>query len=74
MSLGFGTRPGPYDIVSPLGEGGMGDVYRTRDSTLNRDVAITVVPVDADDLSTIINRAVISRHNARPRRERCGSR
>ncbi len=40
-----GTRLGPYEIVSPLGAGGMGEVFRARDTKLNRDVAIKVLPV-----------------------------
>jgi len=39
-----GTRLGPYEIVSPLGAGGMGEVFRARDTKLNRDVAIKVLP------------------------------
>ena len=39
-----GTRMGPYEIVGPLGAGGMGEVYRARDTQLNRDVAIKVLP------------------------------
>lgn len=42
MPLTTGTKLGPYEIVSPLGAGGMGEVYRARDSRLNRDVAIKV--------------------------------
>ena len=44
MALTPGTRLGPYEIVAPLGEGGMGEVYRATDRTLKRDVAIKVLP------------------------------
>src|SRR5262245_9720281 len=44
MALSAGTRLGPYEIVAPIGSGGMGEVYRARDSRLERDVAIKVLP------------------------------
>jgi eukaryotic-like serine/threonine-protein kinase len=44
MNLPSGTKLGPYEIVSLLGAGGMGEVYRARDSRLRRDVAIKVLP------------------------------
>jgi Tol biopolymer transport system component len=44
MALSLGTRLGPYEVRSALGAGGMGEVYRARDTKLNRDVAIKVLP------------------------------
>jgi len=44
MPLTGGTRLGPYEVVSPIGAGGMGEVYRARDTRLQRDVAIKVLP------------------------------
>jgi serine/threonine-protein kinase len=44
MTLSAGSRLGPYEIVSPLGAGGMGEVYRARDTRLERTVAIKVLP------------------------------
>ena len=44
MSVASGTRLGPYEIVAPIGAGGMGEVYRAKDTRLARDVAIKVLP------------------------------
>ena len=44
MTLPPGARLGPYEIVAPIGAGGMGEVYRARDTRLNRDVAVKVLP------------------------------
>src|SRR6202049_2962934 len=44
MPLSIGDRLGPYEVLAPIGKGGMGEVYRARDPRLNRDVAIKVLP------------------------------
>ena len=54
MSLATGSRLGPYEILAPIGAGGMGEVWRAKDPRLGRDVAIKVLPAsfsaDADRL------------------------
>jgi serine/threonine protein kinase len=53
--LSAGATLGPYEVISPLGAGGMGEVYRARDTKLGRDVALKVLPegftADADRLA-----------------------
>ena len=44
MALSPGTKLGPYEILSPIGAGGMGEVYRAKDTRLDRIVAIKVLP------------------------------
>ena len=56
MSLAPGTRLGPYEIAGPLGAGGMGEVYRARDTRLGRDVAIKVLPDDVSKDSKALAR------------------
>ncbi len=61
MALTPGTRLGVYDITAPIGEGGMGQVFRARDTKLNRDVALKVLPDsfanDADRLARFTREA-----------------
>jgi eukaryotic-like serine/threonine-protein kinase len=63
MSLSPGTSVGPYEILSALGEGGMGEVYRARDPKLGRDVALKVLPtafaLDPDRLARFKREAQI---------------
>src|ERR1700756_1495350 len=44
MALSIGTRLGPYEIAGPIGAGGMGEVYRAKDTRLQRTVAIKILP------------------------------
>src|SRR6478752_4040313 len=61
MPLIAGTRLGPYEILGALGAGGMGEVYRARDTKLNRDVALKVIPdtfaLDPDRLARFTREA-----------------
>ena len=72
MPLNSGSRLGPYEIVAPLGAGGMGEVYRARDPRLGRDVAIKAISetgvTDPDRLRRFEQEArVACTHGARPR-------
>lgn len=66
MPLSEGTRIGPYEILGLLGTGGMGAVYRARDSRLERDVAVKILPEDVAGDPDRIRR--FERECARPRR------
>lgn len=50
MSLVLGTRLGVYEVITQIGEGGMGRVFRARDTKLNRDIALKVLPDSAGRL------------------------
>ena len=65
MPLSVGDRLGPYEILAPLGAGGMGEVFRAKDTKLDREVAIKVLPrVLADDSERI---SVLHGSIAKPR-------
>ena len=52
MSLTVGSRLGPYSVTAKIGEGGMGEVYRARETKLDRDVALKVVPQAVNPFSS----------------------
>jgi serine/threonine protein kinase len=56
MALSAGTRLGPYEILAPLGAGGMGEVYRARDTRLDRTVAVKVLPSELSASPTLRQR------------------
>jgi tetratricopeptide (TPR) repeat protein len=53
LSLNAGVRVGPYEILAPLGAGGMGEVYRARDARLNREVALKILSTEATPLDAL---------------------
>src|SRR5471032_793263 len=63
MTLAAGQRIGPYEVLIAIGAGGMGEVYRARDTKLNRDVAIKVLPetfaLDADRVARFTREAQV---------------
>src|SRR6266487_5063718 len=56
MALSAGSRLGPYHILSPLGEGGFGEVYKARDTRLDRTVAIKILPSADPELKSRFER------------------
>ena len=56
MTLTRGTRFGAYEIVAPIGAGGMGEVYRARDTKLNRDVAVKILPAEFTHDADVVRR------------------
>ena len=56
MTLSTGTKLGSYEIISPLGAGGMGEVYRARDTRLDREVAIKLLPAEVSSDSDRLQR------------------
>jgi serine/threonine protein kinase len=70
LSLTPGTRLGVYEIIAQIGEGGMGQVFRARDTKLNRDVALKVLP---DSLARFTREAQTLAHMSRAIRALTGS-
>jgi serine/threonine protein kinase len=59
MPLSAGDKLGPYEVLASIGTGGMGEVYRARDTRLNRDVAIkTLLAAFADDANRVVENGV----------------
>jgi eukaryotic-like serine/threonine-protein kinase len=62
MALSSGVRLGPYEIVALVGAGAMGEVYKARDTRLDRSVAIKVLPPEVSADATVVHAS-----NAKPR-------
>ena len=56
MALAPGRRLGPYEVIAPIGTGGMGEVYRARDPKLGREVAVKVLPPELSGDPTALSR------------------
>jgi len=56
MTLSAGSRLGPYDVLAPLGAGGMGEVWKARDSRLGREVALKILPEEVASDSSRLHR------------------
>ena len=76
MPMTAGSRLGPYEILAPIGAGGMGEVYRARDPRLGRDIAIKVLPahllLDADRLSRFEQEARAASALEKTSKRQCG--
>lgn len=65
MALLSGARLGPYEILTPLGAGGMGEVYRARDTRLDRIVAIKILPTRSQPIRSSANASSAKRSRLR---------